>query len=76
MALIIAEVVRSIGEYMGAKVHACVGGTSVKDDIKSLEKGVHIVVGTPGRIQDMIKKKILKIEHLKILVMDETDELF
>jgi translation initiation factor 4A len=61
LSLQIAFVVHSIGEYQGIKVHACVGGTSVRDDINLLKKGsVHIVVGTPGRIHDMMKKKFFK----------------
>ena len=61
---------------MGVKVHACVGGTVVKEDIKILKKGgVHVVVGTPGRIIDMIKKKFLKTDYLKVLVIDDADEM-
>lgn len=61
---------------MGVKVHACVGGTSVRDDINTLKKGsVHIVVGTPGRIQDMMKKNFFKTDYLRIFVMDEADEM-
>ena len=42
---------------MGVNVHACVGGTVVREDIKKLKSGhVHLVVGTPGRILDMMKK--------------------
>jgi translation initiation factor 4A len=44
---------------MDIKVHACVGGTSVRDDIKILKEGVHVVVGTPGRVADMMKKSFL-----------------
>jgi translation initiation factor 4A len=46
----IAYVVQQIGEFMQIKVHACVGGTVVKEDIQTLKKGVHVVVGTPGRV--------------------------
>jgi translation initiation factor 4A len=76
LSLQIAFVVHSIGEYMGVKVHACVGGTSVKDDINLLKKGcVHIVVGTPGRIHDMMKKNFFKTDYLRLFVMDEADEM-
>lgn len=40
---------------MSIKVHACVGGTAVREDIKTLQDGVHVVVGTPGRVYDMIQ---------------------
>ena len=60
---------------MGIIVHACVGGTSVKEDIALLKKGVHIVVGTPGRIHDMMKKGFFKTDYLRLFVMDEADEM-
>ena len=71
----IAYVVHSIGEYAGVKVHACVGGTVVKEDIRSLKEGAHVVVGTPGRIHDMMKRGFLKTEYLKLFVLDEADEM-
>jgi len=76
LSMQIAYVVHSIGEYQGIKVHACVGGTVVKEDIKALTKGgIHVVVGTPGRIIDMMKKEFLKTNYLKLFVLDEADEM-
>jgi translation initiation factor 4A len=60
---------------MGFKSHACMGGTSVKDDINKLKDIVHIVAGTPGRMHDMIKKGFIKIDRLRILIIDEVDEI-
>lgn len=60
---------------MGIKVHACVGGTTVREDIATLKKGVHIIVGTPGRVQDMMKKGFLKTDYLRIFILDEADEM-
>ena len=60
---------------MGIKVHACVGGTVVKDDIRILKSGPHVVIGTPGRIHDMMRRRYLKTDFLKIFVLDEADEL-
>lgn len=71
----ITFVVKALGEYQGIKVHACVGGTVVKDDIRILKSGPHVVVGTPGRIHDMMRRKYLRTEYLKIFVLDEADEL-
>jgi translation initiation factor 4A len=71
----IAYVVQQIGEFMDIKVHACVGGTSVREDIKILKEGVHVVVGTPGRVADMMKKSFLKSDYLRIFVLDEADEM-
>jgi translation initiation factor 4A len=75
LSLQIAFVVQSIGEYMGVQVHACVGGTSVREDIKRLKDGVHVIVGTPGRIHDMMKKGFFKTDYLRLFVMDEADEM-
>jgi len=71
----IAYVVHSIGEFSDVKVHACVGGTVVKEDIKILKSGVQIVVGTPGRVFDMMKRGFMKTDYLKLFVLDEADEM-
>jgi len=60
---------------MQVKVHACVGGTVVRDDIRILKQGVHVVVGTPGRVFDMMKKGFLKTDYLRIFTLDEADEM-
>ena len=54
---------------------AMTGGGSIKDDIATLKKGVHVVVATPGRLLDMIKKGFLMTDYMKLFVMDEADEL-
>ena len=69
------KVIESLGDFMNVKVHACVGGTMIKDDVRILSKGVHIVVGTPGRVYDMINRQALKLENLKNVVLDEADEM-
>ena len=71
----IEKVVSAIGEYMSVKVHACVGGTAVADDIAALRSGVQVVVGTPGRVFDMINRRALDVSHLKLLILDEADEM-
>merc|ERR1719412_1709769 len=60
---------------MQVNSHACVGGTAVKDDMKTLQNGVQIVVGTPGRVNDMITRNALKLEKLRIFCLDEADEM-
>lgn len=71
----ISMVFQLLGEFLSVKVHAFIGGTSLKADMKNLSDGVHIVVGTPGRVLDMMNKKILKLSYLKIFVLDEADEM-
>jgi len=71
----IVKVILSLGDFMGIKTHACVGGTAVRDDIRTLQDGVHVVVGTPGRVYDMIQRRALKLEHVQLFVLDEADEM-
>ena len=59
----------------GIKILAVYGGTNIDTQIKSLNKGVHIVVGTPGRTKDLIKRKVLKLELVDKVVLDEADEM-
>ena len=59
----------------GIKILAVYGGTNIETQIKSLNKGVHIVVGTPGRTKDLIKRKVLKLELVNKVVLDEADEM-
>ncbi|CAL5355011.1 unnamed protein product [Camellia sinensis] len=57
------------------KVHACVGGTSVREDQRILSSGVHVVVGTPGRVFDMLRRQSLRPVYIKMFVLDEADEM-
>merc|ERR1719228_761358 len=50
----IQKVILALGDYMDAQCHACIGGTNVREDLHKLQNGVHVVVGTPGRVFDMI----------------------
>ncbi|CAD6936951.1 unnamed protein product [Tilletia laevis] len=71
----IQEVVIALGDYMNIECHACVGGTRIREDIAKLEQGQHVVVGTPGRVYDMINRRFLRTDHLKMFCLDEADEM-
>eukprot|EP01067_Filipodium_phascolosomae_P001425 Filipodium_phascolosomae@DN1951_c0_g1_i2.p1 len=71
----IQKVVLALGDYLKVRCHACVGGTAVREDISSLKEGVHMVVGTPGRVYDMMQKKYLAVHSMKLFVLDEADEM-
>jgi len=71
----IQKVLMALGSYMSVEVHACIGGKSIGDDIRRLDAGVQIVSGTPGRLFDMIKRKNLRTRNIKMLVLDEADEM-
>ncbi|CAH9102708.1 unnamed protein product [Cuscuta epithymum] len=69
------KVILAIGDHINIQVHACVGGKSVGEDIRKLEHGVHVVSGTPGRVCDMIKRRTLRTRAIKLLILDESDEM-
>nr|XP_027093409.1 eukaryotic initiation factor 4A-3-like [Coffea arabica]XP_027093411.1 eukaryotic initiation factor 4A-3-like [Coffea arabica] len=69
------QVIQAIGEFINVQVHACIGGKSVGEDIRKLEHGVHVVSGTPGRVCDMIKRRTLRTRAIKLLILDESDEM-
>ena len=71
----IQKVVIALGDYMDASCHACIGGTAVREDLMKLNEGVHVVVGTPGRVHDMINRKALNPNSIKLFVLDEADEM-
>ncbi|OXB71053.1 UNVERIFIED_CONTAM: hypothetical protein H355_009340 [Colinus virginianus] len=71
----IQKVVLALGDYLHVRCHACVGGTVVRDDIAKLRSGVHMVVGTPGRVHDMMEKRHLRVDDIRLFVMDEADEM-
>lgn len=64
-----------LGEYLKVSAYACTGGTDPKEDKKRLREGVQIVVGTPGRVLEMIQKGFLPTEYLKLFILDEADEM-
>jgi ERCC4-related helicase len=66
LALQIQKVIGALGDFMSVKIHACVGGTAVRDDIRTLQEGVHVVVGTPGRVYDMIQRRALKLDSVGV----------
>lgn len=68
-------VVKGLGNYLKIKTHLCTGGTQISEDKAKLKEGVQIVVGTPGRIRDMINRSILDVTCLKMLIIDEADEM-
>ncbi len=59
----------------GISILAVYGGTSIDTQIKALRRGVHIVVGTPGRTKDLINRGILQLENIERVVLDEADEM-
>lgn len=75
LALQTQRVALALGDYLALKCHLCIGGTARRDDMDRLREGQHMVVGTPGRIYDLIEKRCLKVDDLRILILDEADEM-
>ncbi|KAJ2637231.1 translation initiation factor eIF4A [Coemansia sp. RSA 1286] len=71
----INKVMSSLGIFRKVKVHVCIGGTRVADDEKAFSEGAHVVVGTPGRVWDMIKRNIFRTDSVKLFALDEADEM-
>ncbi|KAF7231963.1 hypothetical protein EG68_10620 [Paragonimus skrjabini miyazakii] len=71
----IQTVMVALGDYMDVMCHACIGGTQVSVDMEQLQMGQQIVVGTPGRVLDMIQRGCLRTEGIRIFVLDEADEM-
>lgn len=69
LALGVPQVMRALGDYLNVKCHACVGGTSVREDTRILQAGVHVVVGTPGRVYDMLRRRALRADAIKMFVL-------
>ena len=69
------KVMLALGDYLNLSCHACIGGKSLSEDIRRLDYGVQVVSGTPGRVFDMIKRRNLRTRKLKMLVLDEADEM-
>jgi len=69
------NVMMAFGDYMNVACHACIGGKSLSEDIRTLQAGVHVVSGTPGRVYDMIRRRTMDTKNIKMLVIDEADEM-
>ena len=66
---------QALGGHLSVQVHLCIGGKSVGEDIRKLDYGQHIVTGTPGRVYDMMQRKTLRTREIKLLILDEADEM-
>ncbi len=76
LAVQIAEEVNRIGKYFkGLHILPIFGGQDIERQIRGLRSGAHIVIGTPGRVLDHLRRKTLKMSQLKMLILDEADEM-
>jgi ATP-dependent RNA helicase DeaD len=75
LALQVSREVEQIGQFRGAHVVAIYGGASMSRQIEALEAGAQIVVGTPGRVLDHLRQRTLDPTGIRVLVLDEADEM-
>merc|ERR1711937_1104505 len=71
----IVKVVMAIGDYLGVSTMACIGGTNVRQDMDKLRAGVQLVVGTPGRVFDMINRRALAVDYIHYFVKPVTRQV-
>lgn len=69
------RVARSIGTYMNLRVLSATGGNLIRNDIHALKTGAQFIVGTPGRIYDLIQRGEMNLEHMKYIILDEADQM-
>jgi ATP-dependent RNA helicase DeaD len=75
LAVQAAEEMNKLGKYKRLHALPVYGGTSIERQIKALARGVHVVVGTPGRLIDHIERKTISLKAVKVVVLDEADEM-
>ena len=76
LALQVADEIRKLAKHKrGVRIEAIYGGDSIERQIRSLKSGVHIVIGTPGRVMDHMERNTLKLDKVKMMILDEADEM-
>jgi ATP-dependent RNA helicase DeaD len=76
LAVQVSEELGRLAKYQrGLRIEAIYGGDSIDRQIRSLKRGVHIVVGTPGRVMDHMERRTLKFDEVRMMVLDEADEM-
>jgi len=75
LALQTSSVLKGLGKHLNLSIVVTTGGTDLKEDILRLMKTVHVIVATPGRLLDLVNRRLARLNHLKIFVLDEADKL-
>lgn len=71
----IETVVKALSNYMKINVYSATGGTPLRDDIRAIEKGCQYLIGTPGRIFDLMNRNVLQRDNIRVLIFDEADQM-
>jgi len=75
LAVQVAEHIARLGKYAGLRVLPVYGGESIGKQIRALQEGVHVVVGTPGRMIDLLERRVLNLASVKVVILDEADRM-
>jgi len=75
LAAQVREELRWLFAGTGLRLASCTGGTPVMGDLKALQRGVELVIGTPGRLVDLLRRQRLQLADLRVVVLDEADEM-
>lgn len=75
LAFQVEDVLRQVARRWRPSIHAFVGGESIEPQLKLLEKGVAVMIGTPGRVHDLMRREAIVLKHCDRLVLDEVDEM-
>ncbi|MDD3241644.1 MAG: DEAD/DEAH box helicase [Bacilli bacterium] len=75
LAIQISREIEELSKYEKISTTCVYGSSSIEEQIKSLRKGVEIVIGTPGRVKDLIQRRVLKLSEIDFFVLDEADEM-
>ena len=75
LAMQVKDELQWLYKLTGAQIASCVGGMDMRSERRTLDRGAHIVVGTPGRLRDHIERNSLNVKELKAVVLDEADEM-
>lgn len=75
LAVQVKKEIKNITAHMNIRSTAVYGGAPVVDQIKKIRRGSHIIVGTPGRTIDLIKRKVISFSNIKTVILDEADEM-
>ena len=76
LAIQVNETIQKIGRSLGIRTAVLIGGSPIYQQIRSIRDGANVIIGTPGRINDHIQQRILNLQDVAVLVLDEADRMF
>ena len=75
LAIQVAEAIHRLGRYLDVRVQALYGGQPIERQLRALRHPVDVIVGTPGRIMDHLRRETLRLDQVRVVILDEADEM-